>query len=167
VQFAALQQLPLSLLHKAVQLPNEAEVEAMLAEFSSTSQSNASGQANCRNFRLTSPLQGLPPAGPTTFFWDPALGATSYRVDIFNESDTLVGSFATTNAIESLNVDVGGLGAGAFFTVEVTALVNGGDACSTSPVTLPREAICNQNTKCEPWLGEDSSNCGDCEEEGE
>lgn len=167
VQFATLEQIPASLLHKAIQLPSESEVEAMLAEFSATSQGNASGQANCRNFRLTSPLQGLPPAGPITFFWDPALGATSYRVDVFNESDTLVGSYATTNAIESINADVGALGAGAFFTIEVTALVNGQDACSTVPVTLPREAICNQNNKCEPWLGEEASNCGDCEEDGD
>ncbi len=169
-QFAVLEQIPANLLHNPIRVPTKAEIQAMLAEFGSTSQGGQSGpassQVDCKNFRVTSPLQGLPAGGKAAFFWDPAPGATSYRVDISNESGTQVGSFTTAGATTSLSADVGSFGAGTLFTIEVTALVGGQEACSTLPVTVPREAVCNQNNTCEPWLGENSANCSDCSEGG-
>jgi hypothetical protein len=169
-QFAVLEQIPANLLHNAIKIPTRSEIQAMVAEFGSTSQGGQSGpaasQVDCKNFRVTSPLQGLPSGGKTAFFWDPAPGASSYRVDISNESGTQVGSFTTAGATTSLSADVGSFGAGTLFTIEVTALVGGQEACTTSPVTVPREAVCNQNNTCEPWLGENSANCSDCSEGG-
>jgi SH3 domain-containing protein len=169
-QFAILEQIPANLLHYTIQLPTEGEIQAMLAEFGSTSQGGQSNptasQADCKNFRLTSPLQGLPGGGNVKFFWDAAPGATSYRVDITNDSGTPVATYSTTGPATSLNGDVSSLGAGTFFTIEVTALVKGETACISSPVTVSREAVCNRNEKCEPWLGENSANCSDCSEGG-
>lgn len=172
--FEILQTIPADLLHNSVVLPSESDVQAMLQEFGGTSQpgqgstvGTSSNDTDCTDFRLTAPLQGLPASGSVNFTWDPAVGATNYEVDIFNESGTQVGTFTASKATTHVTGDISSLGAGTFFTVQVTALVNETPACTTLPVSIPRQAVCNLNDKCEPWLGENTATCGDCSDSGD
>ncbi|MBN8618539.1 MAG: SH3 domain-containing protein [Anaerolineae bacterium] len=91
-----------------------------------------SGNADCGGFRASSPLDGLS-FGLNTFFWDPAPGATSYRLTIVG-----YGSIETTN----LNVQYDLYNAGINYQMSwyVEALVNGQVACTSQTVTVPREA---------------------------
>ncbi|MEO0562032.1 MAG: hypothetical protein AAF125_07960, partial [Chloroflexota bacterium] len=98
------------------------------------------GAGRCPGFVATSPLDGMR-WGKQDFFWDPAPGATSYRVDIYDSAGNIAGtgSTASTNA----NVDTGtgdGVG-GVAYTWQVTAIdANGRERCATEPVTIPRGA---------------------------
>lgn len=178
-----LEDLPPNLLHYPIQLPTLEEIQQALLFFSQTSTvggaSNgpAAGQANCSNFKPTSPLGGLP-YGPTTFYWDGAPGATSYIVNLYDESGALKASFETAAPNTNLVGDTSGLGGGFSFSWEVIALVNGQVACTTSRATMLREAapappqatsepigpVCG-NYVCEP--GEDYYTCYvDCYYEG-
>lgn len=143
-----LENLPVNLLHYAIVLPTLEDIQAFINAFlqstTSTSagggaQGPAAGQANCANFRPTSPLDGLP-FGMTTFYWDIAPGATSYQVIVFNDQGAAVGSFTTDGSNSSLVGDTSGLGGGFTFSWQVTALVNGQVACTSAPVTMFREA---------------------------
>jgi LysM domain len=93
---------------------------------------------DCTPFQATSPLDGLP-YGNATFFWNPAPGATSYRVNISGESGAF--SFAAPGSASSLTINVTneGIGFGFSFTWNVDALLNGQVVCSSSRVTIPRE----------------------------
>ena len=109
-----------------------------------------------------------------TYFWDPAPGATSYRVDVFNQNGVQVSSTETSTDTTTLTTTVDTFGDGDFFSVQVIALVNGQPACATTSVTLPQEApgpsvtpevqapFCNFNEICETWLGETYPACLDC-----
>lgn len=102
------------------------------------------GGASCRGFRPTSPLppQGGLAYGTTTFYWDPAPGATHYRVIVYNNSEprsltfdvaapqTFVGAYLTQETI----------GGGFDFAWEVQALVNGQVVCRSQRITLQRAA---------------------------
>lgn len=131
---------------------------------------------NCRPFRATSPLDGLP-YGTTTFYWDPAPGATGYRVNIFNldgGGSRLAASFETGGAATNLvaNMTNETVGLGFSFAWEVQALVNGQVVCTSARTTMQRAArpfntdippSCNFNYVCEPSLGESQASCNfDC-----
>ena len=97
--------------------------------------------ADCTHFRLTSPLDGMA-NGSNVFYWDPAPGATSYRLNVYNLSITgapLVVSHDVPGVITHLQagMDDGSIGSGIFFYVEIQALVGDQVACSQR-VTLPR-----------------------------
>ena len=98
----------------------------------STTPTNTGGKADCTNFKATSPLDGLA-FGANTFYWDPAPGATSYRLNVVN-----YGSAETT----STNIGYDLYGAGIQFQMSwyVEALVDGQVACTSQTVTVPREA---------------------------
>jgi hypothetical protein len=68
-----------------------------------------------------------------TFYWDPAPGATSYRLNVVN--------FGTIDS-SSTNVTYDLFEAGQQFQMSwfVQALVDGQVACTTQTVTVPREA---------------------------
>lgn len=98
---------------------------------------------DCSRFRATSPLDGLP-VGQATFFWDPAPGAASYRVNIYNLDErrgALVGTFVTggenTNLTAPMTIDA--LGYGFKFAWEVLAIgPDGRVACASDRYTVPR-----------------------------
>ncbi len=170
---STLENIPPNLLHYPINLPTLEEIQQALLFFSQTStvgggasSGPAAGQANCSNFRPTSPLGGLP-FGQTTFYWDGAPGATSYRVNLYDETGALKASFETTAPNTNLVGDTAGLGGGFSFSWEVVALVNGQVACTSAGVTMLREApppldepvyvpVCG-NYVCE--AGEDYYNC--------
>lgn len=97
---------------------------------------------DCAPFRATSPLDGLN-HGSTTFYWDAAPGATSYRVNLYNldeKGGALVGSFTTAAPQTNLTADlsVQNVGYGFSFAWEVQALVNGQVGCSSARFNVPR-----------------------------
>lgn len=99
--------------------------------------------ADCSHFRPTSPRDGLA-NGSNVFYWDPAPGATSYRVNIYNLSmpgSPLMASYEVSGLLTHLQGDAGdgAVGSGFLFRWEVQALVSDQVACSAS-VTLPRAA---------------------------
>lgn len=100
---------------------------------------------DCSRFAAASPLDGLA-YGPTTFYWNPAPGASGYRVNIFNIGDqngALVASFTTDGNSYSLTADlnVNNTGFGFAFAWNVEALgANGQPVCVSQQVFLPREA---------------------------
>lgn len=129
-----------------ITIPTQRDIQSTLASLnsggggtSSGSAGPAAGQANCERFQPTSPLDGLA-FGTTTFYWDAAPGATTYRLKIYSSGGTLLNSFDTTTDNTSLTVDTtsGSIGDGSLFGWEVDALVNGQVACTSGRVTIPR-----------------------------
>ncbi len=141
-----LQNLPADSLNNQIEIPTEQDIQATLAALNASSVGEArtgpaSGRADCSRFRVTSPLDGLS-IGTTTFYWDAALGADNYQINIFDASGSQVGTFQTNSANTALSVDTSGgsIGGGFNFSWEVQALVNNQVACTTSRVTVLREA---------------------------
>ena len=102
------------------------------------------GGVDCRPFRATSPLDGLH-YGTNVFYWDPALGATGYRVNIYNldgGGSRLAASFETGGAATNLVAQITNetVGQGFDFAWEVQALFNGQVACTSARTTMQREA---------------------------
>lgn len=91
-----------------------------------------SGQADCSNFKATSPLDGLA-YGLNTFYWDPAPGATTYRLNV-------VGYGAVDSSGTSVQYDLFNAGQQFQMSWYVEALVDGQVACTTPTVTVAREA---------------------------
>jgi LysM repeat protein len=99
--------------------------------------------ANCSRFALTSPLEGMA-LGPVTFYWEPALGATSYRVNIYSPEGALWYSATTSGAETNIPLDTKQFGMGYSFQLDVEALVNGAQLCRTSVcrwLALPADTI--------------------------
>ncbi len=99
---------------------------------------------DCRNFRATSPLDGLA-NGFNTFYWDAAPGAQSYSVIVFNydeENGEVVAyggsSGDTLNA--TINLSVRETGPGFNFGFRVEAIAVGQVACRTPIYYVNREA---------------------------
>jgi hypothetical protein len=141
-----LENLPVETLNNNITIPTEGAIQEMLAALSASNIGEAragaaAGQADCSRFQPTSPLGGLA-FGPTTFYWDAALGADNYRINIYNERGEQVGSFLTNSANTAVTVDTGAgsIGDGLNFTWEVVALVNNQVACTSSQVLVLREA---------------------------
>lgn len=139
-----LEGLPDNILHYPIVLPTEEQIQAIINVFLNNNSNNgntnnpAAGQADCSTFAATSPLDGLP-YGETTFYWNPAGGATSYQVNVYNDSGALVGSFPTDGSNSSVVGDTSNLGGGFSFSWQVVALVNGQVACSSPQITMFRE----------------------------
>ena len=97
---------------------------------------------DCRNFRPTSPTDGIG-RGQTTFYWDAASWQVQwYRVNVFNmdTSATVVASYATTGPFTRVTGDtgVGALGEGYRFAWNVEAFADGRRVCSSVLVFLNR-----------------------------
>jgi hypothetical protein len=103
------------------------------------------GGTTCGDFRLTSPLDGLP-FGNVTFYWNPAPGATAYRLNIYRERDRgfingpLLASYTVPAPRTSLLVNVGlPLSAhGIWFSWEVHAFAGEQVICSAPRWSLWR-----------------------------
>ncbi len=99
---------------------------------------------DCRPFRATSPLDGLN-YGSNTFYWDGAVGVTSYRVNIYGIDEAggrLVRSFDSRGTVTNLTADitVQTTGYGFKFAWDVQALLNGVVVCNSARATVPRGA---------------------------
>src|SRR5690606_19944311 len=90
----------------------------------------------CTNFRLTSPLDGLP-NGTATFYWDPASVAAVYQVVVMNESRGVLAVFTVNDATNvSGDVSHGAIGGGFQLIIQLNALVNGQVTCTDEHVVL-------------------------------
>jgi hypothetical protein len=92
------------------------------------------GTVDCSTFRASSPLDGAR-FGFQTFYWDPAPGATSYRLTVVN-----LGSIEVPATQTTVDYDLAGLGGVFSMTWFVEALSNGAVACRSLDVTIPRES---------------------------
>ena len=110
------------------------------------------------------------------FTWSAAGGATSYQVNFFTAKEgRYVTSLNTAGAETDMNVFTPALTDGSEFAWEVSALVNGRVACTTTRLVITRTPgggvpagpafvanVCG-NGVCEPANGEDFSTCtADC-----
>ncbi len=98
--------------------------------------------ADCRRLRATSPTDGFA-LGQNTFYWDPAVGATGYRINVYNHdlfNGRLVASFNVGPAFTnfSANLGEGYAGPGFRFSWEVQALVSDQPVCTSARVYLYR-----------------------------
>jgi hypothetical protein len=100
---------------------------------------------DCRNFRATSPLNGLA-YGINTFYWDAAPGAEQYRVTVFNDGESDKGTFTqqffadAPDTMVTGSIDQGSIGGGFQFSWIVEALVNGRVICTSQRVFTERAA---------------------------
>ncbi len=132
-ELQVLEDIPQDTLNYTVNVPNNVAVIAPRpTPIPTSSTPNTTGGADCSNFKATSPLDGLA-YGVNTFYWDPAPGATSYRLNVVG--------FGTKDS-SSTNVTYDLFEAGQQFQMSwfVQALVNGQVACTSQIVTVPRQA---------------------------
>jgi hypothetical protein len=133
-----LDNIPSDILNYPIDVPQQAFVRPTPVPQSKppTTQTapNSGGPVNCTPFKATSPVDGLA-FGLNTFYWDPAPGATSYRVTVvgFRSAET-----AAPNTHLSLDLYEAGINFQMSWYVE--ALLNGNVACTSQTVTIPREA---------------------------
>jgi hypothetical protein len=181
-----LELIPEELLHYRIIIPTLFDIQSFLANLNAGQTQGgavlsgpAARQVACSDLAPTSPLGGMA-YGRNTFYWDAAAGATSYRVNVYDENGTQVASGEVDAPTTNLTLDVLG-GSGFFYSWEVSALVNGQLACTTARITMQRSApppppepgspttcpamppSCNMNYICERCLGESMSFCpSDC-----
>jgi hypothetical protein len=130
--------IPPDILNYSIDVPQRAFTQPTAAPQQPTSAAPttpvSSGEVDCSTFKATSPLDGLAYA-LNTFYWDPAPGATSYRVTVvgFRSAET---SAPNTN----LSMDLYEMGVNFQASWYVEALLNGNVACISQTVTIPREA---------------------------
>lgn len=91
---------------------------------------------DCTGFAATSPLDGSA-FGLQAFYWNPAPGATSYRVNLFRADGSLAGSFDAGGAATNLTADTSGAGGGFQLSWHVQALLDGQVVCTSQMVTIP------------------------------
>lgn len=135
-----LQNLPLSILNYAVTLPGPPTAQCLPPGAPPAPPSGppvppvVSG-VDCSRLRPTSPLGGAG-FGLETFYWDPAPGATAYRVNLFRADGSLAGSFDVPGTLTNLVIDTS-VARGSFsFSWNVQALVNGQVACTSPAVSM-------------------------------
>jgi hypothetical protein len=130
--------IPANVLNYAIKLPTVSEINQLAAALGGGGgvvSAAAAAHVTCRSLKLTSPLDSWGRQS-TTFYWDPAPGATSYRLNI----DT-VGSIETPST--SVNYDLTTVLGVENLTWSVQALYKGEVACATRPLTLPRNPYAN------------------------
>ncbi len=151
-----LNNLPPNILNYPISVPTLADIQAILQNIGggNTGQGGSSaagpvlsgpaaGQADCSGFRPTSPL-GTMPGYEVPFYWDPAPGATSYTVRVYDGGGALVGEFSVNAPATSVNATPRGTGT---LTWEVSAYVNGELACATSRATTIRDVTYGDPTR--------------------
>ncbi|MEO8609795.1 MAG: SH3 domain-containing protein [Chloroflexota bacterium] len=153
-QLKWLEAIPADVLNYPIKLPDRPRplptANPSNTNTSGNQQATSSGALDCSTFRATSPLDGLK-FGVNTFYWDPAPGATSYRLNV-----PAVGSIEVPASTTSVNFDLSPAGENYQLSWSVDALVNGAVACSTALVTVPREAAPNMTASwvCGPSTGQ-------------
>jgi hypothetical protein len=149
-----LENIPDNVLNYPIELPERPRPMPTTPPSSSSTSDNqqtaSSGALDCSTFRTTSPLDGLK-FGVNTFYWDPAPGATSYRLNV-----PAVGSIEVPGSTTSATFDLSPAGENYQLSWSVDALLNGAVACSTALVTVPREAAPNMTASwaCGPGAGQ-------------
>ncbi len=136
--------VPDAVLLGPIEFPSQEEVLNTLAAINgaaSVGGATGNGSLNCARFRPTSPLGGMP-NGDAAFFWDGVQGASSYRVNIYNDGGAQVVSLETSssNTTISINTSAAAIGGGSNFSWEVVALLNGQSACTTARASVVRDA---------------------------
>lgn len=131
-----LENIPPNLLHYPIVIPTAEEIQAALELFAQGATSSnpltlgaAASQVKCDAFKLTSPL-GAWGQVSTTFYWDAAVGATSYRLHTPEGTVETASTNATVN-LSNTNVDN--------LSWSVDAMVGDQIACTAGPVTLIRD----------------------------
>lgn len=135
----------------------------------------AADKADCCGFAATVP-SGTIPYDNVPFAWTAAGGATSYQVNLFTAAEgRYITSYDTAGAETQMNIFTPNITDGSDFTWEVSALVDGKVACTTSRVGITRTPgggsndptpvtpnVCG-NRICEPRNRENKATCpADC-----
>ncbi|MBI1277293.1 MAG: hypothetical protein GC179_04110 [Anaerolineaceae bacterium] len=134
-----LEGIPTDVLNYPIDVPDKEFVEPTITPVPSGNSAGTQGSTqpvtfvNCNGFKATSPLDGLN-YGMNTFYWDPAPGATSYRINVQGAGSKEIDA-SSTNA----NFDISSAGFDPQMTWSVDALYNGVVVCSTPSVTIPRQ----------------------------
>ncbi|MFN8376196.1 MAG: SH3 domain-containing protein, partial [Anaerolineae bacterium] len=99
--------VPEAVLLNPIVFPSQEEVLNTLAAINgaaSVGAATSNGTLNCARFRPTSPLGGMP-NGNAAFFWDGVQGATSYRINLYNDAGARVSSLETSSTNTTLSVN--------------------------------------------------------------
>ncbi len=136
--------LPPNILNYPVRIPTLADIQEILSQLGGSTVGNvilgpAAGQADCANFKPTSPLGGMP-AGNVNFYWDPTPGATSYTVQVYDSTGTQVAEYPVSAPQTSVSGTPSGEGN---MSWDVTAYVNGEVACTTGKANVLRDQVYN------------------------
>lgn len=97
----------------------------------------AAQQVDCSDLAAAGPSGGVP-YGTVGFFWTPAAGATTYKVNFFNSAGGYITSREVDASQTSVSVDTGSLGGDPNMTWEVEARVGTQNACTTGRVSIQR-----------------------------
>jgi hypothetical protein len=124
-----LNDIPAELTEYEIEVPTFDEVDDLATE-----PIVDTGNVDCSRFRASSPLDGAR-FSQQAFFWDPAPGATSYRLSVAGLGSVEVPASQTTTTF-----DLSGLGEAFSMIWFVEALDGGAVACRSQTVTIPREA---------------------------
>jgi hypothetical protein len=137
--------VPEAVLLAPISFPSQEDVLNTLAAINgaaSVGGATGNGSLNCSRFRPTSPLGGMPNGDAAAFFWDGVQGATTYRINLYNDAGAQVTSLETSssNTTISINTTSAAIGGGSNFSWEVIALLNGQSACTTARASVVRDA---------------------------
>jgi len=164
-----LNDIPPNLLNYPIRVPTLADIQAILQAFNSSGGGNGGTvpastveQVDCTPFKPTSPL-GSMPGNVTTFYWDPAIGATNYIVRVYDSSGNET-STGTTSGPET-NVTFNPAGEGNL-SWDVSAYYNGQLACTSARVGVVRDILFDipppppdTYTVCVPYFSSCPSGC--------
>lgn len=142
-QFMFLEEIDPALLNYRIRVPGSPQTPLPPAPVSPAPPAipTPASPVDCSAFRPTSPTDGFA-YGSNTFYWDPAPGATSYQVNIYDADGGHIASYMALAPDTSLTVDMSDpqFGSGFSFSWEVLALSDGVVACASERVLNMREA---------------------------
>jgi hypothetical protein len=146
-----LEALPEDVLRYTVNVPEPQEVAQIASQLAAAvtssdqdGESDAQPTGDCGGFVPTHPITGVH-FGWVRFYWDPAPGATSYRVNLYNWADEFSGTFATEGPETSVRVSTMSPQFSKHddrmppMSYEVIAYQNGNVMCTTPRVYLLRD----------------------------
>lgn len=158
--------LPPNLLNYPIHVPTLLDIQEVIQMFGAGGGGGeaiagpAAKLADCSRFKPTSPL-GTMPAHDVTFYWDPAPGATSYLVRVYDSGGAVVGEFPVA---ASLTYVTGSPGGRDNMSWEVVAYVDGQVACTTARNSVIRDIVVDapqsqRTTMCVPYSSSCPASC--------
>jgi hypothetical protein len=137
--------LPPNLLNYPIHVPTLGDIQKIIQTFGTgggggnggTIPGPAVNQVDCSRFKPTSPL-GTMPGHDTTFYWDPAIGATSYTVRVYDSNGAVVGEYSVDAPLTYVSGNPGGKDN---MSWEVVANFNGQVACTTARANVIRDFV--------------------------
>jgi Bacterial SH3 domain len=137
-----LNDLPPNILNYPIHVPTPQEVQAILNALSGGNGGaavvGAAGNGRmCSTLKPTSPL-GTMPGHEVQFYWNPAAGATSYTVRVYDSSYTLVGEYSVNAPTTTVTGNPSGKDN---MSWEVAAYVNGQLACTSARANVLRDTV--------------------------